>query len=68
MRRIIADAILITSGALLLGLFTLFWFYGWITVGEPNLVIRTVETFMCIGIVTLGLSCLFEDYRSLGKK
>ena len=68
MRRVIADAILTTLGALLLGLFILLWIYGWVTMGEPNPAIRAAETLMCIVIVAFGLSCLWKDYSSIRKK
>ena len=67
-RRVIADAILTTLGALLLGLFILLWIYGWVTMGEPNLAMRAAETLMCIVIVAFGLSCLWKDYSSIRKK
>lgn len=63
-RRILADAILIAFASILLAQFLLIWAYDWILVGEPNLVIRALETVMCIGIIALGFICLRGDMKS----
>ena len=67
-KRILADAILIAFASVLLAQFILVWVYGWILVGEPNLVIRASETLMCIAIVILGFICLRADMKACKAK
>ena len=62
-RRILSDAILIAFASILLAQFLLIWAYDWILVGEPNLVIRALETVMCVGIIALGFICLRGDMK-----
>lgn len=61
MREIIGDLLIIALGIILILHFILFWFYGWILVGEPSKIILGVETAMAIGVLALGIERLRND-------
>ena len=63
MREIIGDLLIIALGIILIVHFILFWFYGWIFVGETNKIILGVETAMAVGVLALGIERLRDDLK-----
>ena len=56
MKEVIADGALIGMSAALLWHFSNIWRYGQYLVGEPNIVVRSLETVMLLAILVFGVS------------
>ena len=56
-RKFLSDALLLGYSVFVLFLFVLMWlsFDGCIFIGEPNVVIRTIETIFCIACVAYAI-------------
>ncbi len=63
----IANGALVGMSAVLLWHFANIWRYGQHLVGEPNLVIRTMETAVIFLIFVLGISRFVETLRRSGE-
>ena len=61
------DALLAFFSLFLLGHFIMFWLEGYVKIGEPNLVLRAVETGMLIALAALGIERLWGDFGRLWK-
>ena len=65
MREIIGDALIIALGLILIVHFGLFWYYGWIRIGEPSRIILGIETVMALAILYLGIDRFRDDIRRM---
>ena len=62
-KDIIADGVIIGMSAALLWHFSNIWRYGQHLVGEPNIVIRSLETAGLLLILTFGISKYVSDLK-----
>lgn len=62
-KELIADTLIIGMSAALLWHFSNIWRYDQYLVGEPNIVIRTLETAMLLIILAFGVSKFISDLR-----
>ena len=64
MMNIWANALLIAVSSALLWHFSNIWRYGQHIIEEPNLLIRSLETGMIVGILAFGAVKLMRDART----
>jgi len=56
MKYLVADGVIIGMSSALLWHFSNIWRYGQHLVGEPNIVIRSLETAVLLAILAFGVS------------
>ncbi len=56
MKYLVADGVIIGMSSALLWHFSNIWRYGQHLVGEPNIVIRSLETAVLLAILVFGVS------------
>ena len=56
MKYLVADGVIIGMSSALLWHFLNIWRYGQYLVGEPNIVIRSLETAVLLAILVFGVS------------
>lgn len=64
LKEIVFDIIGVGSFAFMAWLFANFWIRGEFYVGEPNLLIRTLETIFIGSGLLLGFERFFKDLKS----
>ena len=64
MMNICANALLIAVSSALLWHFSNIWRYGQHIIEEPNVMIRSLETGMLVGILVFGAIKLMRDTRA----
>lgn len=62
-KHLIAHAAIIGMSAALLWHFSNIWLYGQYLVGEPNIVIRSLETAGLLLILVFGVSTFISDLK-----
>lgn len=65
-KDIIADGVIIGMSTAFLWHFSNIWRYGQYLVGEPNIVIRSLETAALLAILVFGIAKYISDLK--GKK
>lgn len=63
MKDIIADGVIIGMSAAFLWHFSNIWRYGQYLVGEPNILIRSLETAGLLAILVFGVSKYISDLK-----
>jgi len=66
-KDIIADGLIIGMSAALLWHFSNIWRYGQYLIGEPNIVIRSLETAGFLLILIFGINKYREDLKRKGE-
>ena len=56
MKSLIGDGALIGMSSAMLWHFSNIWLYGQFLVGEPNIIIRSLETVLLLAILVFGVS------------
>lgn len=64
-RRVIANALVIAFGLLLIFHFAMIWIYGEVFIYETNKVILALETVMGIAILYLGFNQLLKTFGEI---
>ena len=64
-KELAGDALLAFFSLFLLAHFVMFWLEGYVRIGEPNLVLRAVETGMLVALSVLGIERLWKDFDQL---
>ncbi len=62
-KDIIADGVIIGMSAAFLWHFSNIWRYGQYLVGEPNIVIRSLETAALLAILVFGIGKYISDLK-----
>ena len=61
MRKVIANSLVVTLGAILLCIFVLFWVEGSLIIQEPNKLVLGAETLMAFCIIIFGIERLIHS-------
>ena len=63
LKHVIADILIIGLSAALLWHFSNIWRYGEYLIGEPNILIRSVETAVLLSIFVFGITKFATDMK-----
>ena len=61
LKEFVGDCLVVVLGIIMLIHLILFFFYGWIMIGEPNRIIWGIEVIMALGIIGFGIERGIKD-------
>ncbi len=65
-KDLVNDLVIISLSGFLLWHFSMIWRYGEYLIGEPNIVIRSLETVVLLAIFVFGVNKFVRGLRSEG--